>query len=201
MPAVPTFAAIRVLLALLCLGGTAVAAEPVAPCDPKPPEGRASREGFRFTPLMAVANQLEKQGEHHFHLQYAPPATECDAGAFTAGEATITMHRATGPHDGASLAWRLVVARADGPTEILAIYDPIGTLLNDEKPFFHVSEERAGVISWYALYDEEPSASTVRTLATHIVEGSAKPLFSVTWEPGKIEGTIVAFDSKRLKSK
>lgn len=85
------------------------------------------------------------------------------------------------------------------PREVLVLYSgTVGLVLKGEA--FHVTEKtRDGVISFYAMFKEEPTYLAVKELAMSILAASAKPLLAVRWPAGAKEGEIVAFDSSKLK--
>lgn len=64
---------------------------------------------------------------------------------------------------------------------------------------FHVSETRGGVVSFYAMFKEQPTYQAAKELAASIFSGSIKPLLAVRWPEGAKEGEVVAFDSSKLK--
>ena len=188
-----------VVLASSLVTGLAQAAEPAACAESPAKQGRAV-ERFDGTGLMMMATQLEKRGEANFHLQYDEPASPCIADKFAVGDASVAVLYSPWQKGASTLLYRLTVTRpSGGSSDILVLYDGMASLLAGGGLMFHVSEERQGVISWYAMFREEPSLADVRTLAEKIVEGDAKPLLAVTWPKGAKEGEIVAVDSSRLK--
>jgi len=188
------------LLALMsiCAHAQDAAKPTIAPCaGPMNTEGK-SRQRFDATPLMIVANELETQGESKFHLQYSPPASECQVEAFdVAGNkiAAIASPFEKGP---STVLYRFLVGRPAGKSEVLVLYNGTAALIAKKGEVIHVSEERDGVISWYAMFRDVPAYPVVKELVGQIVSGAAKPLMAVRWPAGAKEGEIVAYD-KRLK--
>jgi hypothetical protein len=191
--------------ALLLIGASVpyvLAEEPAAPskvtCTRLPtPKGNA-RLRFESTPLMAVAGELESQGEANFHLKYATPAAECFIETFAVSDATVTAHYNAWEKGLSTLLYRFSVDRPTGKTEVLVIYSGTASFLKGGY-LFYVSDEKDGVISWYAMFGDDPPYSAVKVLVEQIVGGTAKPLLAVRWPKGAKEGELVAFDDKRLK--
>jgi hypothetical protein len=132
-------------------------------------------------------------------LKYAPPKAHCIVETFPAGEASVAAGYSPWEKGISTLLYRFTVSRPEGPSEILVLYSGLASLMAGGGLVFHVSEERQGVVSWYAMYAQEPAYPDVKALAERIARGEAKPLMAVTWPKGAKEGEIVAFDSKRLK--
>lgn len=188
---------------LLGMAGNAFATEPPAAaplaCAEAPAKKGRAAERLDGAALMLVATELEKQGGADFHLKYAKPAILCVADTFQAGGTTVTAAYSPWQKGLSTLLYRLTFARADGPGEILVLYSGTASLLAGGGLMFHVSEERQGVISWYAMFREEPSLADVKALAERIVQHRAKPLLAVRWPAGAKEGEIVAADGDRLQ--
>lgn len=183
------------------LSGTVHAADAPS-CETTSTAKERAAERFDQAGLMMVATLLEQQGEANFHLKYAQPKSQCIADSFKVGGATVTVMYSPWQKGPSTLLYRVNVTRSSdggGTTDILVIYDGVTSLSAGAGLMFHVSEEHQGVISWYAMYREEPSLADVKALATRIVEGKAKPLLAVTWPKGAKEGELVAIDSARLK--
>jgi hypothetical protein len=170
----------------------------VVACTAQPTGNAKTRQRFESTPLMAVAGELESQGEANFHLKYAAPAAECVVETFATSDATVTARYNPWEKGLSTLHYRFVVDRPAGRNEVLVIYSGTASLLKGGY-VFHVSEEKDGVISWYAMFGDDPLYASVRALVEQIVGGTAKPLLAVRWPKGAKEGELVAFDDKRLK--
>src|ERR1700722_3880463 len=164
-----------------------------------PPTAKAKpRLRFESTPLMAVAGELESQGEANFHLHYAAPAAECVLETFTVSDATVTARYNPWEKGLSTLHYRFFVNRPTGKSDVLVLYSGTASFLKGGY-IFHVSEEKDGVISWYAMFGDDPPYQAVRALVEQIVGGTAKPLLAVRWPKGAKEGELVAFDDKRLR--
>lgn len=185
--------------AMACAVARTQVSKTAAPCAALPAAKGKPQQRFDSTPLMAVAGELEAQGEANFHLSYEAPADECLVGSFQVGEVTVHARYNKWQQTPSSLLYRFMVERPGATSEVLVLYSGTASLISGRGHVFHVSEEKDGVISWYAMFRDEPMYSGLRTLVEQIVTGSAKPLLAVRWPKGAKEGEIVAFDSKRLK--
>lgn len=174
---------------------------PTAPACAEAPvvKGRA-RERFESSLLMALASELQSQGEANFHLRYAKPSKLCLVETFAIGDTLVAAEYSPFARSLSTLLYRFSVARPDGNSELLFLYSGMAALAaGGGDHVFHVSEERQGIISWYAIYANEPGYEHARALAERIVRGQARPLMAVTWPKGAREGAIVEFDATRLK--
>ncbi len=199
-PAPRAFAAALLLFSALVPYARAEdpAAPSMVPCA-GPPTGKGkARLRFESGPLMAVAGELESQGEANFHLKYAAPAAECVVETFAVSDATVTARYNAWEKGLSTLLYRFSVDRPSGETEVLVIYSGTASFLKGGY-IFHVSDEKDGVISWYAMFGDEPPYFAVKALVEQIIGGTAKPLLAVRWPKGAKEGELVAFDDKRLK--
>jgi hypothetical protein len=78
------------------------------------------------------------------------------------------------------------------------IYDGMASLMA-KRPVFFLVEERAGSISYYAMFRDQPTFVALKPLVTSILDGSAKPLATVRWPAGAKEPAMDAYDTSRLK--
>lgn len=168
-------------------------------CADAPPANGKSRQLFDSAPLLYIATELERQGESEFHLKYDAPQTECVVETFSVGDVAVTATYQPWSRGASTLLYRFRVSRPEGPSEVLVLYNGTASALLDDKPVFHVSEERGGVISWYAMFKEEPTFAAAKAIVQAIVGGQASPLMAVRWPAGAREGEVVTFDSKRLR--
>lgn len=174
---------------------------PTAPACAEAPavKGRA-RERFESVVLMTIAKEVEGQGEANFHLRYAKPSALCLVETFSVGNTLIAAEHSPFVKGLSTLLYRFSIARPDGNSEVLVLYSGMAALIaGGGDHVFHVSEERQGVISWYAIYANEPGYEHAKALAERIVRGQARPLMAVTWPKGAREGAVVDFDAARLK--
>jgi hypothetical protein len=152
---------------------------------------------------VVVALELEAQGkaqgESAFHLKYSDPSAECVVESFVAGDIAVMAHYNPWEKGLSTLQYRFDVDRPTGKTQVLVLYSGTASLVYGGGYVLHVSEERDGVISWYAMYRDTPPYPAIKTLVEQIVNGTAKPLMAVRWPSGAKEGEILTFDSKRLK--
>ena len=192
------------LLMSMCAALNASAAEPVDAvknaCATPPHVGGRSTQLYNSTPLLLVADELEAQGEANFHLRYAVPAAECVVETYDVPERRITASYNPFEKGLSTLNYRFTIARPSDRTEILLLFSGTASLVAGRAYVFHVSEEKDGVISWYAMFREPPDYPVVKNLVQQIVSARAKPLLAVRWPRGAKEGDIVVFDSRRLKN-
>lgn len=157
-----------------------------------------SRQRFDATAFMAVAGEVEAQGEKDFRLKYDSPDTECLVERFSLAGATVSAIYSPWKKGTQTLLYRFVMEILEGPREVLVLYSGTAGLAAKGQAF-HVTESRAGVVSFYAMFKEEPTYQATKELAMSIFSASAKPLLAVRWPEGAKEGEVVAFDSSRLK--
>jgi hypothetical protein len=183
------------------LGGHAWGADAAAPppdCAGITDVKSKSRPLFEQKALMPVLLMLEGKGEAHFHPEYAPPASQCVFEKFdVAGSAVQAIHAPLEKDPNPTLHWRFQVSGTEA-RELLVFYDGTASLMA-KKDVFYVVEERKGVISYYAMFRDQPTYAALKPLAISILDGSAQPLAVVRWPPGEKEPLIDAFDMKRLK--
>jgi hypothetical protein len=172
---------------------------PVSACASHPVATGKSPQRFDAGSLMVVSAELESQGEANFHLNYTAPTNECLVEPFSIGDVRVQARYSPWEKGGSTLLYRFVIERPDGIGEVLVLYSGTAGFISKRGNVFHVSEERGGLISWYAMFKEEPTYAAIRTLVEQIITGSAKPLMAVRWPKGAKEAEIVAFDNKRLK--
>ena len=157
-----------------------------------------SRPYFKGETMMTALLVLEGKGERHFHLEPAPPASQCVFEKFeVAGTAVEGIVSPFEKSPGTTLHWRFHVGGADA-RDILVMYDGTASVLAEKEMFF-VAEERKGSISYYAMFRDQPTYAVLKPLVTSILDGSAPPLATVRWPAGAKEPVIDAYDAKRLK--
>jgi hypothetical protein len=158
-----------------------------------------SRQFYEGETLMVSLLMLEKQGEKDFTPSYEPPASECALDRFAV--ATVPVLAVYSPFEkaGHSLYYRFVATDGAETRQILVIYDGLASLMAEKGPIFFVVEHRAGNISYYAMFRDEPTYTAAKGLVTKILDGSAKPLATVRWPAGAKEPVIDAYDTTRLK--
>jgi len=173
---------------------------PSKTCESRPAEKGKSQQRFDAVALMVVANELETQGEAAFHLHYDAPSAECMLETFAVGDVVAKVHYNPWEKGTSTLHYRIELARPHGNTEVLVLHSGISAMASGGGYMFHVSEERDGVISWYAMFRNVPAYSEVKTLVEQIANGSATPLLAVRWPAGAKEAEVIAYDSQRLKA-
>jgi hypothetical protein len=171
---------------------------PEAQCKVSPPAKGKSRQRFDATAFMVVAGELEAQGEKDFRLKYDSPEAECLVEYFIVADATVNGVYSPWEKGSQTLLYRFVMASPDESREVLVLYSGTAGLVTRGHAF-HVTETRAGTVSFYAMFKEEPTYQASKDLATAIFSASAKPLLAVRWPEGAKEGEVVAFDSAKLK--
>lgn len=175
-----------------------LAAPPSAACSAAPSTQPGAQKRWDIGSLLTVAMPLEKQGEANFHLKYATPASACLAETFQVAGASVAAGYTPWVKGASTLVYRFSVTRPDEKSEVLVLYDGLASYISGG-PVFHVSQERKGVIAWYAMFSEEPALADLKPLVEQIVRGEAKPLMAVTWPKGAKESAVIAFDADRLK--
>lgn len=157
-----------------------------------------SRPYWKGETLMTNLLVLQGKGEAKFHLETAPPASQCVFEKFdVAGVAVEGIHSPFEKSAAASLLWRFHTGGADS-RDILVVYDGTASAMADKEVYF-VAEERKGSISYYAMFRDQPTYAALKPLVTSILNGSAPPLATVRWPAGAVEPVIDAYDTKRLK--
>ena len=194
---------IAATLAIAFLMGNTASTEgvegpPKLTCASAPDVKGKSRQRFDSSALMVVANELESQGESDFHLKYTSPTAECVIETFQVADATVTASYNPWEKGQSTLNYRFAVERPSGKSEVLVLFSGMAALVSGGYRF-HVSDEKSGVISWYAMFKEAPAYPAVKDLVEKIVSGGAEPLLAVRWPSGAKEGEFVAFDTTRLK--
>ena len=168
-------------------------------CASAPSVGGSSKQRFESTSLMLVVNELEAQGEAYFHLKYADPKAECVIEVFERSDAKVTATYNAFEKGPSTLNYRFAIDRPGGETNVLVLYSGTASLVGGGGYLFHVSEEKNGVIAWYAMFRDPPAYPIVKVLVERILDGTAKPLLAVRWPKGAKEAEVMAFDAKRLK--
>jgi len=193
----------KYLIATLCLFVFAAHAQeapllPDAPCKAAPPSKGKSRQRFDATAFMTVAGLLEAQGEKNFRLIYDAAAEACLVERFEQSGQDVNAVYNPWQKGTQTLLYKFVRTSAEETREVLVLYSSMVGLVAKGQGF-HVTETRNGVVSFYAMFKEEPTYQAAKDLASSILTDSAKPLLAVRWPPGAPEGEIVAFDSSKLK--
>src|SRR5262249_18347051 len=157
------------IVALLATSIAAVAraAQPVPDnaCKVAPPAKGKSRQRFDAKAFMVVALEIQAQGEQNFVLKYDPPTEECLVERFDAADMHVSAIYSPWTKGIQTLLYRFVAETPQGSREVLTLYS--GTVGLVEKGLaFHVTEKRDGVVSFYAMFKEEPAYPAVKELAT-----------------------------------
>lgn len=182
---------------ILVTGATGALAAPPLPCAGVTDVKSKSRQSFESGTLMTSLLALQAQGEAKFHPTFAPPAQQCLFASFdVAGKVVEAIHSPFEVGEN-TLHWRFTTGGAE-PRAVFVIYEGMASLMA-KKPTFFVVEERAGAVSYYAMFREQPTYAALKPLVTGIFEGSAQPLAAVRWPAGAKEPVIDAYDTKRLK--
>lgn len=194
---------VTVALSLLLLTSSLAFAQetraiPEAPCKAAPLAKGKSRQRFDGTAFMVAVTELESQGEKNFRLEYDPPAAECLVERFDVAGREVSAIYNPWEKGLQTLLYRFVARTPEGPREVLVLYSgPVGFVMKGQ--VFHVTETLGGVISFYAMFKEQPTYQAAKDIAAAIFSGSAKPLLAVRWPEGGKEPMIVAYDGDKLK--
>jgi hypothetical protein len=97
------------------------------------------------------------------------------------------------------LNYRFIAKSEEGDREILVLYNGVVGFLAGGHYCFYITETRDRVVSFYAMFREQPTYPVTKQIATEVLSGNAKPLLAVRWPKGAKEGELVAFDTSRLK--
>lgn len=194
----PTLVTLSLLLITPVSFAQETRAIPDAPCKAAPPAKGKSRQRFDGPAFMLVASELEAQGEKNFFLQYEPPAAECLVERFEVSGQEVSAIYNPWERGTQTLLYRFVAKTPEGPREVLVLYSGMVEFVMKGQSF-HVTETRGGVVSFYAMFKEQPTYQAAKEMAASIFSASAKPLLAVRWPEGAKEGEVVAFDSDKLK--
>jgi hypothetical protein len=187
------------LVTILCLAGPALAAGEAPDCGALLELKSKSRQTFEGHVLMTSLMVLQNQGEADFTPKYSKPASECVRERFDVANIPVAALYSPFEKGDATLHYRFRAGTGPEAREVLVIYDGLAALVAKKGEVFKVVEDRAGTISYYALFRDQPTYAALKPLVTGILDGSAKPLATVRWPKGAKEPVIDAYDAKRLK--
>jgi hypothetical protein len=171
---------------------------PEGKCAGAPKRNGKAHQRFDGVAFMSVASLLEAQGESNFRLQYDNPEAECLVETFEVGSFKVSGVFNPWKKGLQTLYYRFVADGQPARREILVLYNGSCGMLNGGY-CFHVSEQRDGIVSWYAMFRDEPPYAPMKEIVGSILNGTAKPLLAVRWPEGAKQGEVVAYDSDRLK--
>jgi len=191
-------ASLLFLLSSFCTCAQEMRAIPDAPCKEAPWARGKSRQRFDATAFMVVAGELEAQGENDFRLKYDPPAAECLVERFDMHGQEVSAIYNPWQKGTQTLLYSFRAETPEETREVLVLYSGTAGLVAKGQAFL-VTETRAGVVFFYAMFKEQPTYQSAKEVATSIFSASAKPLLSVRWPEGAKEGEVVAFDNSKLK--
>ena len=132
-------------------------AQPLPAACATQPIGSGSSQRFESTPLMTIAKEVESQGESDFHVKFDEPTAECLVESFSITDVRLIARYNPWEKGTSTLLYRFSVERPTGASEVLVIYSGMASFLAGGGYVFHVSEEKGGVISWYAMYRDNPA--------------------------------------------
>lgn len=184
--------------AAILWGLAANAAEPADCLDTADIKSK-SRLSFDGAVLMTNLLGLQAQGEAEFRPMYAAPSSECVRERFDSAGFAVTAVQSPFEKGALTLHYRFVAVSGAETREIIVVYDGTASLMAKKNFIFIVIENRAGKISHYAMFREQPAYSALKPLVVGILDGSAQPLATVRWPAGAKEPVIDAYDAKRLK--
>jgi hypothetical protein len=184
-------------LALLVFAARVMAGD-VADCVSVTDIKSKSKTTNESSTLMVSLLTIEKQGEANFKPDYTTPASQCVFDRFEVAGAPVVATYTPFEKGDTTLHFRFTTGDGDAARDIIVVYDGMASLMAKKTVFF-VVEKRAGVVSYYEMYREQPSYAALKPLVSAIVDGSAQPLAQVRWPAGAKEPVIDKFDSKRLK--
>jgi hypothetical protein len=184
--------------AAIVWGSAAHAAEPAVCVDAADIKSK-SRLYFDGSILMVNLLGLQAQGEAEFRPKYPAPSSECVRERFDSAGFAVAAMQSPFEKGVLTLRNRFVAVSAAESREIIVVYDGMASAMAKKNDIFLVTETRAGKVSHYAMFRDEPTYAALKPLVVGILDGSAQPLATVRWPPGAKEPVIDAFDSKRLK--
>ena len=170
----------------------------VAKCENFVDVKSKSRQEFDSTIFLQVSGILENQGAGSFDVAYEAPKSVCEVESFDNAGSQVTILHSPWKKADATLLYRVLIKSPAEQREILVVYDGIVANVAKED-CFHVSEKRNGVVSWYAIYKDQPTYTVVKGLVTAILADQAKPLLAVKWSADGKELEQVTYDNSRLK--
>lgn len=174
-----------------------VGAQAAEPCAGVADIKSKSRQIFDSSVLMPHLMVLQGQGEANFHPVITKPRSQCSFEKFeAAGVSVEALYTPFEKLAEPTLLWQFTTSGAE-PRTIQVVHDAIASMVAKKQVFFLV-EERAGSISHFAIFREQPAYAALKPLVSGILDGSVQPLSVVHWPSGAKEPAIDAFD-KRLK--
>jgi hypothetical protein len=187
----------------VCIALSALASLPARAAGPECNKAElpsvTGAQRFEGATLIFIAGEAQAQGEANFGVQYAKPASICEVERFEVGDAKLVAEYSPWEKGDSTLLYKFSVSRPGGSsTEVLVVYDGVASLLADGL-VFHMAEQKAGEISWYAMFREVPGYAQVKGLVQDVVRGKAQPLFTGVWPAGAKEPKVTVIDTDRLK--
>jgi hypothetical protein len=158
-----------------------------------------SRLFFDSSVLMTNLLGLQAQGEAEFRPKYAAPLSECVRERFESAGFAVTAVQSPFEKGALTLHYRFVAVSGAETREVIVVYDGTASLMAKKSFIFMMIENRAGKISYYAMFREQPAYVALKPLVVGILDGSLQPLATVRWPAGEKEPVIDAYDTKRLK--
>lgn len=158
-----------------------------------------SRLSFDGSAVMTNLLGLQAQGEAEFRPKYAVPSSECVRERFDSAGFAVTAVQSPFEKGALTLHYRFVAVSGAETREVIVVYDGTASLMAKKSLIFMVTEDRAGKISHYAMFRDQPAYAALKPLVAGILHGSAQPLATVRWPAGAKEPVIDAYDTKRLK--
>jgi hypothetical protein len=187
------------LVTILCLAGPAMAEGEAPDCAALPELKSKSRQTFESQVLMTSLLVLQSQGEAEFTPKYSKPSSECVLERFDVANVAVVALYSPFEKGEATLHYRFRAGTAPEAREVLVIYDGVAGALAKKGQVFKVVEDRAGTISYYGVFRDQPTYAALKPMVMGILDGSAAPLATVRWPKGQKEPVMDAYDSKRLK--
>jgi hypothetical protein len=184
---------------ILCLAGPALSQGEAPDCGGLPELKSKSRQTFESHVLMTSLLVLQSQGEAGFTPKYTKSPGECVLERFDIANIPVVALYSPFEKGEATLHYRFRAGTGADAREVLVIYDGVAGAMAKKGQVFKVVEDRAGTISYYGLFRDQPTYAALKPLVTGIVDGSAAPLATVRWPKGEKEPVIDAYDAKRVK--
>lgn len=168
-------------------------------CEAIPEVKNKAKQVFDGAQFMVAAAGPEQEGKNNFKIVYPEPKNLCVQEEFESSDKKVTTYYAPWEKDTQTLHYRFIATDGAETREVVVVYNGLVGLVSKKGFYFYVAETRKGVISYYAMFNDQPSYKILKELAGNILNDTAKPLLAVQWRATEKEAEVMIFDSKRLK--
>jgi len=158
-----------------------------------------AKQVFDGTQFMVAAAGPEQEGKNNFKIVYPEPKALCVQDEFESDGKKVIAYYAPWEKDIQTLHYRFVAIDGTETREVVVLYNGLIGLVGKKGFYFYVAETRKGVISYYAMFNNQPNYKILKELAENILNDTAKPVLAVQWRATEKEAEVLVYDSKRLK--